>query len=566
MKKYKINAILSPILMVLEVFADIAIPFLMSRIVDVGIANQDGGYVVRTGIMMILVALFGMGMGIISSFMGAKAGYGFATEIRNAAYEKIQDYSFANIDKMSVPSLITRLTTDTNMIGQVTMMTLRMAVRAPFMMIFALIMAVTVNAQLATIFVIAIPVVLGLFAFVLNKVNPMFRKIQTKVDGINAITQEDLQGIRVIKSFNRKEYEEGKFETRNADLRDSTIKAVMWIIFLFPMMNLIIYSVIIAVLWFGGNQILAGTMQSGELIAFTTYIGQIMMSLMMLSMYFMMATRGRASLQRIIEVLDVESEIVNAADPVHVVSDGSISFENVDFKYEGYRDNILDDINLQIRSGERIGIIGSTGSSKSTLVQMIPRLYDVSSGSVKVGGKDVKDYDIHALREDVAFVLQKNTLVSGTIRSNMQWGNEDATDDEIIQALQRAQAWSFVSEYEDGLDHRVEQGGSNFSGGQKQRLTIARALLKNPKILILDDSTSAVDMTTDAKLRKTFREDLPGITTIIIAQRIASIEDSDRIVVMEQGRIDHVGTHKELLEQSDIYREIYESQQGGISE
>ncbi|MGI6463830.1 MAG: ABC transporter ATP-binding protein [Candidatus Scatomorpha sp.] len=565
MKKYRINAVLSPIAMVLEVFADIGVPFLMSRIVDVGIKIRDVDYVVQTGILMIAVALFGMLMGVLSSFMGAKAGYGFATELRQAAYRKIQRYSFTNIDEMSVPSLITRLTTDSNMVGQVAMMTLRMAVRSPSMMVFALLMAINVNAELATIFVVAIPLVFGLFGFVFWKVNPLFREIQEKVDGINEITREDLAGIRVIKAFNRQDYEEARFDERNKDLLNSTIKAMLWNIFLFPMMNLIVYSVIISALWFGGHQIVAGTMLSGELIAFTTYIGQIMMSLMFFSMYLVMATRGRASLARIIEVLDVESEIVEVENPIKTVADGSITFSDVCFKYAGFKDNILNDINLEIRSGERIGIIGSTGSSKSTLIQMIPRLYDVSCGEVCVGGKNVKEYDIKKLRDEVGFVLQKNTLVTGTIRSNMQWGDENAADEEIIRALKQAQAWEFVSGYEEGLDYRVEQGGGNFSGGQRQRLTIARALVKKPKILILDDSTSAVDMTTDAKLRRTFREDLGGITTIIVAQRIASIEDSDRIIVMEKGCIENIGTHEELLEKSVIYREIYESQRGGLA-
>ena len=566
MRKYRINAILSPIMMVLEVLADIGVPFLMSRIVDIGIKTRDVDYVVRTAVLMIAVALFGMLMGILSSFMGAKAGYGFAAELRQAAYRKIQRYSFANIDEMSVPSLITRLTTDCNLVGQVTMMTLRMAVRAPSMMVFALIMAANLNAELAKIFVIAIPLVFSLFAVVFRTVHPLFRKIQEKIDGINAITREDLSGIRVIKSFNRQDYESARFDDRNTDLMDSTIKAVLKMIVLSPAMNLIVYGVIISALWFGGHQIVAGTMQSGELMAFTTYIGQIMMSLMMVSMYIMTATRGRASLLRIIEVLNVESEIIEAENAQKSVADGSVSFSGVCFKYPGYRKDILKDINLEFNSGERIGVIGSTGSSKSTLVQMIPRLYDVSHGEVCVGGKNVKEYDIQTLRDEVAVVLQKNTLVTGTIRSNMKWGDENASDEDIVRALKQSQAWEFVSGYEDGLDHRVEQGGGNFSGGQRQRLTIARALVKKPKILILDDSTSAVDMATDAKLRKTFKEELEGITTIIVAQRIASIEDSDRIVVMESGAVESIGTHEELLEKSVIYREIYESQKGGIAQ
>lgn len=565
MKKYKTSAILSPIAMVLEVSTDIGVPYLMSRIVDVGIKTQNIDYVMRIGMMMIALALFGMSMGILSSFMGAKAGYGFASELRQAAYQKIQRYSFANIDEMSVPSLITRLTTDANTVGQVTMMTLRMAVRAPAMMLFALFMAIKVNAELAAIFVVVIPLVFGLFGFVFWKINPLFSEIQKKVDGINEITRESLIGIRVIKSFNLQSHVESRFDEKNKDLMKTTIKAMLWIVFLFPVMNLIIYSVIISALWFGGQQIMAGTMLSGELIAFITYIGQIMMSLMFFAAYIVMAMRGRASLSRIIEVLDVESEIVEAENPAKTVADGSVEFSDVCFKYSGNKENILNDINLEIHSGEHIGIIGSTGSSKSTLIQMIPRLYDASCGEVRVGGINVKEYDIKKLRDEVAFVLQKNTLVTGTIRSNMLWGDENATDEEIIRALKRAQAWEFVSKYEDGLDHRVEQRGANFSGGQIQRLTIARALVKKPKILILDDSTSAVDMTTDAKLRRTFREELEGITTITVAQRIASIEDSDRIIVMEKGRIENIGKHEELLERSVIYREIYESQRGRLA-
>lgn len=564
MKKYMSYAILCPILMILEVVADIIIPFLMSRIVDVGIANQDIGYVVKVGFVMILFALLGMTFGIISSHYGAKAGYGFAAEIRKAVFKKVQGFSFANLDKFSVSSLITRLTNDCNTMGQVTMMSLRMAVRAPFMMIFALIMALSINAPLAKVFMIAIPVMVLFLILIMAKGRPLFLKMQTRVDRVNAIIQENLIGIRVVKSFNRQRHEEQRFKERNDSLRDTALKAVSLIVFLMPVLTLVVYSTIIAVLWFGGKQVVAGSMGSGELVSFITYITQILMSLLMLSFFFMQLLRGAASASRIIEVLSTDSEINEDEDPVMEIKDGSVSFNNVSFAYPLSQEKTLKNINIKINSGEIIGIIGSTGSSKSTLVQLIPRLYDATEGSVAVGGVDVRRYHIKTLRDRVAFVLQKNVLFSGTIRDNMQWGNENATDEQIINALKQAQAWEFVSKYNDGLDHKVEQGGDNFSGGQKQRLTIARALLKSPKIIIMDDSTSAVDMTTDAKIQHAFKEELGDITTIIIAQRISSIQHADRILVMNEGEIVSIGTHEELVKSSPIYKEIYESQQKGV--
>lgn len=564
MSKYKLYAILCPILMVLEVSTDIIIPYLMSFVVDTGIANRDIQYVIRMGLIMIGFSLFGMVTGIVSAHLGAKAGYGFAAELRTDTYRKVQSFSFANIDSMSVPSLITRLTTDIDMLGMVAMMSLRMAIRAPFMMIFALIMSIMVNARLALVFGVAIPAVSLMIVFMIRKAMPLFSLMQTKVDRINAIVQEDLIGIRVIKSFNREPHEQERFRTRNNELRDTALKAISLMIMLMPGLNLVIYACIVAVLWFGGQMVIGGTMAPGELIAFITYITQIMISLMMLSFYFMQLTRGQASAERVIEVLDTESEIHNPANPLMTVADGSITFEDVCFRYATSSENILKNIDLSIRSGEMIGIIGSTGSSKSTLVQMIPRLYDVNRGAVRVGGADVRDYDMEVLRDEVAFVLQKNTLVTGTVRSNMQWGKEDATDEQIIDALKKAQAWEFVSKYPDTLDHPVEQGGRNFSGGQRQRLTIARALVKEPKILILDDSTSAVDMHTDQKIRNAFQHELSDITTLIIAQRVASIQDADRIIVMDKGEVESIGTHEELLKISPIYKEISESQQRGL--
>lgn len=564
MKKYMVFAILSPIFMIIEVLGDVIIPYLMAGIVDVGIANQDINYIVKTGIMMIVVALVAMSLGVSSSFFGASAGYGFAAEIRQKVFEKVQGFSFANLDTFTVSSLITRLTNDCNTIGQVTMMSLRMAIRAPFMMIFALFMAFRVNASLAKVFLISLPVLAIAITITLSKARPLFLKLQTHVDKVNGVIQENLTNMRVVKSFNRQDFEEKKFEVKNDDLMNTALKAISYIIFLMPVFNLIVYATIIAILWFGGKQITLGSMSGGALISFVTYVTQVLMSLMMISMYFMNLLRASASVSRVLEVVNTETEIKEISNPINEMKDGTISFENVSFRYPSSTEYTLNNINFNIKSGETLGIIGSTGSSKSTLVQLIPRLYDVSEGSVKVGGVDVRDYNIELLRDKVAFVLQKNTLFSGTLRSNMKWGNEDATDEEIIQALKHAQAWEFVSTYDDGLDHVVEQNGDNYSGGQKQRLSIARALMKSPKAIILDDSTSAVDMTTDAKIQRAFKQDLPDVTTIIIAQRISSIQHADRIIVIHEGSVESIGSHEELMETSPIYTEIYESQQKGV--
>ena len=564
MKRYKKYAILCPIFMILEVVADIIIPYLMSLIVDVGIAGRDINYVVKVGIIMILAALFGMVMGVMSSHYGAKAGYGFAAEIRKATFKKIQSFSYANLDKFSVSSLITRLTNDCNTLGQVAMMTLRMAVRAPFMMIFALIMALRINASLAGVFMVSIPVMAVLMIIIMTKARPLFIKMQSRVDRVNAIIQENLTGIRVVKSFNRQSYEGKRFSERNDSLRDTALNAMSKVIMIGPVMNIVTYSTIIAVLWFGGKQVVAGSMGTGELISFVTYINQILMSLMMLSMFFMQMLRGMASASRINEVLETDSEINEISNPVMNMKDGSVKFNNVSFVYPFNSEEVLKNINVEIESGETVGIIGSTGSSKSTLVQLIPRLYDVTAGTIEVGGVDVRKYHIKTLRDKVAFVLQKNVLFSGTIRENMKWGNENATDEQIVKALKLSQAWEFVSSYDDGLDHIVTQGGDNYSGGQKQRLTIARALLKSPEVIVLDDSTSAVDMGTDAKIQRAFKEELGSVTTIIIAQRISSIQNADKILVMNEGEIESAGTHETLVDRSPIYKEIYESQQKGV--
>ena len=564
MSKYKAYAILTPILMVLEVATDIFIPFFMARIVDVGIKTQDIDYVIKTGMIMVGLALLGMFFGVLSAFCASRAGHGFASELRLETFKKVQSFSFGNLDDFSVSSLITRLTNDITTLGQVTVMSLRMGVRAPFMLMFALIMAITINAQLTMVFLVSIPLTIVLMGFVFKKAGPIFSKIQKQVDRLNSVIKENLTGIGVVKSFNRESFEEKRFAVANDALRDTALEAVSMIAFFMPIINIVIYATIIAVLWFGGQQVAQGILGQGSLISFITYITQVMISLMMLSMFSMQLLRGNASRKRVIEVWDTYSEITEIDNPITEVENGSIEFKNVSFKYPTSNTNVLNNINLAIQAGETIGIIGSTGSSKSTLVQLIPRLYDATEGEVLVGGHNVKDYSVKSLRDQVAFVLQKNTLFRGTLRDNMHWGNADATDAEIEVALRQASAWDFVSAFNDGLDHEVEENGDNFSGGQKQRLSIARALLKNPKIIILDDSTSAVDMSTDAKIQNTFATDLKDITTIIIGQRISSIQNSDRILVIHEGEIESIGTHDQLLLESEIYREINESQAKGV--
>jgi len=563
MKKYKIFAILAPLFVILEVLGDIILPYLMSLIVDIGVKNQNTQYIIKIGIIMIIATMLSMLSGIVSAHFSAKAGYGFAAEIRKETFKRIQGFSFANLNDFTVSSLVTRLTNDCNIIGQVTMMSLRLAIRAPFMMLFALAMAFRINSSLARIFLVSIPFTTIVILIVILKARPLFLKLQTKVDKVNSVIRENLTAIKVVKSFNRQKYEEMKFKKRNDSLRDTALEALSLIISIMPVLNLVIFSTIIAILWFGGQQITAGSMNSGELIAFITYVTQILIMLMLMSMFFMQFLRGIISIERILEVWGTKSQIIQIENPVRKLDDGSVDFNDVGFCYPGCHEETLKNINFSIKSGEILGIIGSTGSSKTTLVQLIPRLYDVTEGSVMVDGTDVRNYDIKLLRDQVAFVLQKNTLFSGTIRENMLWGDERASDEKIISVLKQAQAWEFVSKYDDTLDHIVEQGGSNFSGGQKQRLTIARALMKDPKIIILDDSTSAVDSATNTKIQRAFKEELTDITTIIIAQRISSIQYADRIIVMHEGKIESFGSHNILLDISPIYKEIYESQEKG---
>ena len=561
-KKYGIYALLSPIVIIGEVLAEIQIPKLMSHIVDVGIKNQDITYVLTVGGKMVLFALLSLACGALAARFAALGGIGFGSQLRRGLFHKLQDFSFKNLDRFRTASLVTRLTADVNNIQNAFMMLIRVAVRAPFMLVCATWMAYTINQSLVTIFLIAIPILAVALAIIACTAFPRFTAMLKKYDGLNSSVQENLISIRVVKAFVRSAYEKKKFKDANDGLRDSSIRAEKVLAFNGPFMQITIYSCIIAILWFGGNHIIDGTMETGALISFISYVTQILMSLMMISMIFVNLVLSRASFSRIMEVLNEQPDLTDGKE--EKVADGSIVFENVSFRYtQSAEENVLENINLTIHSGETIGIIGGTGSAKSTLVQLIPRLYDTTSGRVLVGGKDVKDYTIRALRDAVSMVLQKNVLFSGSIRDNLRWGDENATDEEIQAACRSAQADGFIQSFPDGYDTDLGQGGVNVSGGQKQRLCIARALLKHPKIIILDDSTSAVDTATDAKIREAFRRELKGTTTLIIAQRISSVQDADRILILNDGKVMDFDTHENLLKHSEIYREIYESQQKG---
>ena len=561
-KKYGVYAILSPIAIIGEVWAEINIPKLMSQIVDTGIGNKDISYVLKVGGQMVLYALFALLCGALAARFAALGGLGFGSELRRGLFYKLQTYSFKNLDRFRTASLVTRLTADVNNIQNAFMMIIRVAVRAPFMLVCATWMAFKINHSLVSVFLVAIPVLGTALAVIACMAFPRFTAMLKRYDGLNASVQENLISIRVVKAFVRSDYEKKKFKEANDGLRDSSIRAEKVLAFNGPFMQITIYACIIAILWFGGNHIINGTMQTGELISFISYVTQILMSLMMISMIFVMLVMSKASLVRIGEVLDEVPDIQDGKETE--VKDGSITFENVSFRYNGgAEENVLQNINLSIRSGETIGIIGGTGSAKSTLVQLTPRLYDASEGRVLVGGKDVRDYSIHVLRDAVSMVLQKNVLFSGSIRDNLRWGNENSTQEEIEEACESAQADGFVKSFPDGYDTDLGQGGVNVSGGQKQRLCIARALLKHPKIIILDDSTSAVDTATDAKIRAALRKDLKGTTALIIAQRISSVEDADRILVLNDGKISDFDTHENLMKNSEIYREVYESQKKG---
>ncbi|MDD5795111.1 ABC transporter ATP-binding protein [Clostridium sp. HCP1S3_B4] len=563
-KEFKRDTILTPIFMALEVVMEILIPFLLSSLIDNGISKGDLGYIYRVGALMLVAACFSLTFGILGGKFGATASTGFARNLRKEMYYNIQNFSFSNIDKFSTAGLVTRLTTDVTNVQNAFQMIIRMFVRAPFTMICAMIMSFYINIKISCIFLIAI-IVLGVaLYFIMIKAHPHFRELFKNYDKLNASVQENLTGIRVVKAYVREEYEKQKFKKASKKLYDLSVIAEKLIILNNPIMQFVMYTCIIVISWLGANMIVSNTMQTGELVSLFTYLMNILMSLMMVSFVFVMVIMSKSSAERIVEVLEEKSDIINPKNPIFEVKDGSIEFDHVDFKYDKSEDSLnLDNVNLKINSGETIGILGGTGSAKTTLVQLIPRLYDVSSGSVKVGGVDVRDYDIETLRNEVSMVLQKNVLFSGTIKENLRWGNKNATDEEIIAACKSACADEFIEKFPEGYDTFIEQGGNNVSGGQKQRLCIARALLKKPKILILDDSTSAVDTKTDALIRKAFKEDIPNTTKIIIAQRISSIQDSDKIIVLDDGKINAFGVHEDLVKNNKIYKEVYESQVKG---
>ena len=563
-KKYIINSILSPIVMIGEVVMEVIIPFIMAKIIDVGIAGKDLPFVAKYGAIMIGIAVFSLFCGVMGTRCSTVAAQGFAYTLRTRLYQKIQTFSFANIDRFSTASLVTRLTTDVNMAQNVYRMLIHMCVRSPFMLIAGTIMAFRMNSQLAILFLIAVPVIVISILTISTMAHPRFVAMMKKFDAFNGAIQENLIGIRIVKAYVRGDFEENKFRKAADDVRRAQVHAEKLIIFMMPIMQLVMYVSMIAVMWFGGRLVVGGQMLSGELISFFTYVTQVLSSIMFLGMVFVSLVMVQASNQRIVEVLDEVPDIDNPANPVMEVKDGSVEFDKVDFSYNKKADNcILKDINLKIESGQVVGIIGSTGSSKTSLVALLPRLYDVLEGSVKIGGVDVRNYDITALRDSVAMVLQKNVLFSGTIKDNLRWGNKEATDEQIVAACKAADADGFINSFPEGYETMLGQGGVNVSGGQKQRLCIARALLKNPKILILDDSTSAVDTATEGRIRNELKVIAPQTTKIIIAQRISSVKDADKIIVLDEGTVSAVGTHDELLESSKIYREVYESQQQG---
>lgn len=562
--EFKKETYLTPVFIMLEVIFEIFIPTLMSWIIDKGLAKQNINYVIRIGLFMVVISILSLLSGALSGKYAATASAGFARNLRKNMYENIQKFSFSNIDKYSTAGLITRLTTDVTNVQNAFQMAIRMCVRAPFMLVSAMIMSFIINARLAIIFLIATVFLGTALYFIMTGVHPYFVKVFKKYDDLNASVQENLTGIRVVKAYVREDYEISKFEKASKVVYDNFIKAEKIIIWNAPLMQFTIYTCIMLLSWFGAKLIVGGSMTTGQLMSFFSYAMSILMSLMMISMVLVMVILAKSSGERIVEVLEEKSDLANGVSPIYEVKDGSIEMKEVSFSYSNDPNKlVLSDINISINSGETIGIIGGTGSAKSSLVQLIPRLYDATSGVVKVAGVDVREYDIETLRNQVSMVLQKNVLFSGTIIENLRWGNKDASEEEIKRVCKLAQASEFIEKFPDQYDTYIEQGGSNVSGGQKQRLCIARALLKKPKILILDDSTSAVDTKTDAYIRKAFLEEIPETTKIIIAQRISSIQDADRIIVLNDGVVDGFGTHEELLNTNQIYREVYESQVKG---
>ncbi len=565
-KEYKKDSLLTPVFMILEVLFETIIPLMMASIIDDGVKKGDMRHIYLVGGCMVITALLGLLTGILGGKYGASASTGFAKNIRKAMYDNIQTFSFSNIDKFSTSGLVTRMTTDVTNLQNAYQMILRMCMRAPASLICAMAMAFYVNAKVASVYLIAV-ILLGIILFSIIKVTMnYFDKVFKRYDKLNESVQENVSAIRVVKAYAREEYEQEKFSTASNNIYKMFVKAESLIALNNPIMQFTVYSCILLISWLGANMIVGSAMTTGELTSLLAYCMNILMSLMMLSMVFVMITLSIASAERVTEVLNEKADICNPENPVMEVKDGSVVFDHVDFRYKkDAPDYALKGIDLSIRSGETIGIIGGTGSSKSSLVNLISRLYDVENGSVLVGGKDVREYDLEVLRNEVAVVLQKNVLFSGTILDNLRWGDKEATKEECIRACKLACADEFIQKLPNGYETYIEQGGTNVSGGQKQRICIARALLKKPKILILDDSTSAVDTATDAKIRKAFAEEIPGTTKIIIAQRISSVSGCDRIIVMEDGQVDGFDTHKNLLENNQIYREVYESQTGGGS-
>ena len=567
-REYKKLTILTPIFVALEVVFEILIPFVMAKLVDYGIYGNDIGVIYKLGLLLLVLVVFALTFGVLAGKTAAKASTGFAKNLRHDMYYKVQDYSFENIDKFSTSSIITRMTTDVTHVQQAFQMLTRITFRAPLTLIFAFIMSFAINTKLSLIFIALTPVLaIGLY-FIATHAHPIFKKVFKTYDKLNNVVQENVRGIRVVKSYVLEEEEKEKFGKVSKDIYDNFSKAERLIAYNSPLMQIVTYAGLLLISWFGAKLIVGtGSLTTGELMSLITYAMQILTSLMMISVVLVMLTISASSAGRIVEILKEEPALKNKENPIMKVKDGSIEFKNVNFSYVGdKKKTCLKDINLKINSGETIGIIGGTGSSKTTLIQLIPRLYDTTTGKILVGGKDVRDYDLETLRNEVAIVLQKNVLFSGTIKENLRWGNKEATDEEMIEACKLAQADGFINEFPKKYDSYIEQGGTNVSGGQKQRLCIARALLKKPKILILDDSTSAVDTKTDKLIRKAFKENIPDITKIIIAQRIDSVKDADKIIVLDGGKINGMGTHKELMENNEIYKEVYTSQRKGDDE
>ena len=564
---YRLYVLLGVLCSAGEAVLELELPQAMSEIVDVGIANGDRSYILLTGLKMFLMAIAALLCGVGAAALAAKASMGFGANLRQAEYEQVQRFSFANIEHFSTASLITRLTNDISSVQMTLFMGMRMCVRAPVMLVTALVKAMEISLDLSQVFLVAVPLLIIAVVIVIRYVGPFFTALQSATDDLNLVVQENLNAVRVVKSFVREDEETEKFRQRNDKLRDTAQRAFGFVVMFMPIMIMIMGGTIVSLMWLGGHDVAEGTLLSGDLMAFFTYASEILMSLMMVSMVLMILTRAIACGKRIVEVLDEQPQITDAqADPALTVDNGDIRFEHVYFKYhptaEGWN---LTDVDLHIESGMTVGILGGTGSAKSTLVSMIPRLYEVNEGAVYVGGRNVKDYTMEALRSGCAMVLQKNTLFSGTIRENLRWGRADATDAEIEEACRMACADEFIQRMPDGYDTYIEQGGTNVSGGQKQRLCIARAILRRPKVLILDDSTSAVDTATDAKIRGALKTALPGTTKLIIAQRITSVMDADMILVLDDGHVVGQGTHAQLMESCGIYREVYESQQEGVS-